>query len=190
MLDFSAPENGELVVKRTIEHFGRLDVLVNNAGSMGLTSPEDPDSYDLYKQLTAVNMDAMVRATLAAVAELKRNRGNLLFVSSIASQKAFTKAYAYCMTKAAMTSFAKCVAHDLAPHVRVNVVSPGPVKTNILGRMGMSEENASEQWSTYTPPLGRIGQSEEIAEAICFLISDRASFIHGHELFIDGGLLI
>lgn len=189
MLDFNEPENGQVAVQKTIEHFSRLDVLVNNAGIFTKTLGDDPASYDTYRQVMAINMDATVRATLAAVEELKRTKGSLLFVSSVASIKPSERGYAYCMSKASMSSFAKCLAIDLAPHVRVNIVSPGPVQTTIFERVGLSKDLAGKLMAN-TTLQGRIGQSEEIAEAICFLVSDKAQFINGHELFIDGGYLI
>lgn len=189
MLDFSEPDNGEVAVKRTIEHFGRLDVLVNNAGIFVKSCGDDPNSYELYRQVMAINTDATVRATLAAVDELKRTKGNLIFVSSVASIKASERGYAYCMSKAAMSMFAKCLAVDLAPHVRVNIVSPGPVHTTIFDRVGLSSQMVKALMSN-TTLLNRIGESDEIAQTIYFLVSDAASFVTGHEMFVDGGYLL
>lgn len=189
VLDFSDPNNGEVAVKRTIEHFGRLDVLVNNAGIFVRSCGDDPNTYDLYRQVMTINTDATVRATLAAIEELKRTKGNLIFVSSVASIKASERGYAYCMSKAAMSMFAKCLAVDLAPHVRVNVVSPGPVQTSIFERVGMSSQMAGKLMS-HTTLLDRIGESDEIAQTIYFLVSDAASFVTGHEMFVDGGYLL
>lgn len=189
MLDFSVPENGEVAVRKTIEHFGRLDVLVNNAGIFVKSEGNDPKTYDIYRKVMTINTDATVCATLAAVEELKRTKGNLLFVSSVASIKPSERGYAYCMSKAAMSSFAKCLAIDLAPDVRVNIVSPGPVQTPIFERVGLKEDLVAHLMA-YTTLQGRIGQSEEVAESIYFLASEKASFINGHELFIDGGYLI
>lgn len=189
VLDFNVPENGELAVKRTIEEFHRLDVLVNNAGIFNRSDCNDPKSYDLYRQVMTINMDATVKATLAAVEHLRRARGHLIFVSSVASVKPSSKGFAYCASKAAMSSFAKCLAIDLAPEVSVNIVSPGPVKTSIFESVGLSAEVAGQVMANTTLKQ-RVGSIEEIAESIYFLASERSSFIHGHELFIDGGYLI
>lgn len=189
VLDFSKPENGEVAVKKTIEHFGRLDALINNAGIFIRSCGNDPSTYDAYREVMAINTDATVKATLAAVEELKRVKGTLIFVSSVASIKSSEKGYAYCMSKAAMSSFAKCLAIDLAPHVRVNIVSPGPVLTPIFDRVGLSKQMV-EVGMSVTTLQERIGQSEEIANTIAFLISDEASFVNGHEMFVDGGYLL
>ena len=189
ILDFAIATNGEVAVKKTIDHFGRLDVLVNNAGIFVRTIGDDPTTYEMYRQTLTINTDATVSATLAAVGELKKNKGQLIFVSSVASIKPSERGYAYCMSKAAMSMFAKCLAVDLAPDVRVNVVSPGPVDTTIFERVGLTSQMARQVMKS-TTLQERIGEPEEIAKTIYFLISDGGSFIHGHELFIDGGYLI
>lgn len=189
VLDFSDASNGEVAVLKTVEHFGRLDVLVNNAGIFTKTLGTDPKTYDVYKEVMNINTDATVRATLAAVEHLKKSDGNLIFVSSVASVKASEAGYAYCMSKAAMSIFAKCLAIDLAPNVRVNIVSPGPVLTPIFGRIGLNDEIVKKLMDS-TTLQNRIGTSEEIASAIAYLISDEASFVNGHEMFIDGGYLL
>lgn len=189
VLDFNNPDNGEVAVKKTIEHFGRLDVLVNNAGIFIKSSGDDPNTYDSYRQVMAINTDATVRTTLAGVEHLKKSNGNLIFVSSVASIKPSERGYAYCMSKAAMSIFAKCLAIDLAPNVRVNIVSPGPVQTPIFGRVGLTAEMVRALMSN-TTLQNRIGESEEIASTIYFLISEGASFVNGHELFVDGGYLL
>lgn len=189
MLDFSVPANGKLAVDKTVEHFGQLDVLVNNAGMYLPTDGRDPETFDTYRQVMTINMDATVQASLAAVEHLKKTRGNMIFVSSVGAFKPSASCYAYCMSKAAMSSFAKCLAVDLSPNIRVNIVSPGPVKTSIMERIGLDPEAVAKVTATATLQQ-RNGTTEEIAETIYFLASDKSSFIHGHELFIDGGYLL
>lgn len=135
-------------------------------------------------------MDATVRATLAAEQYLRESKGNLVFVSSAASVKPSANAYAYCMSKAAMSSFAKCLAIDWAPDVRINIVSPGPVGTSIFKTIGLNDIETIKRLMDCTTLQDRIGTSEEIAKAIAFLISDDASFVHGHEMFVDGGYML
>lgn len=136
-----------------------------------------------------VNTDATVKASLAAVEHLRKTKGSLVFVSSVASTKPSASGYAYCMSKAAMSIFAKCLAIDLSPDIRVNVVSPGPVRTPIFERIGLTDQVVTSLMSV-TTLQNRVGESEEIAAAIGFLVSSEASFITGHELVIDGGYTI
>lgn len=189
VLDFNNPDNGALAVKKTIEHFGRLDVLVNNAGIFTKTSSLQPSSYDSYRQVMNINIDSTVKATLEAVEHIKKVNGNIVFVSSVASIKATDSCYAYAMSKAAMSIFSKSLAIDLAPNVRVNTVSPGPVLTPIFDRVGLNAQMVESIMGVSTLQ-NRVGQSDEIAKTIAFLISDDASFINGHEMFVDGGYLL
>lgn len=189
VLDFHDPNNGKVAVEKTIEHFGRLDALINNAGIFVKSDVTSTTAYDDYREVMTVNIDATMKATLAAVGELRKAKGNLIFVSSVASVKPSERGYAYCMSKAAMSSFAKCLAIDLAPDVRVNICSPGPVVTPIFERIGFTEDMAKKFMATSTLQ-NRLGEVEEIANSIYFLMSDENAFMHGHELFIDGGYLI
>lgn len=193
VLDFSEPNNGRVAVEKTIETFGRLDALVNNAGIFDQTPGDNPNTYETYRKLMTINMDASVQCSLAAVEHLKRTNGNMIFVSSVASVKVHPQSYAYCMSKASMSMFAKCLAVDLAPNVRVNIVSPGPIKTEIMQRgerkISIDPDMMSKVMKD-TTLQERIGLSEEVAEAVYFLVADTGSFINGHELFIDGGYML
>jgi len=189
VLDFSDASNGKVAVEKTLEHFGRLDVLVNNAGTFARTIGDDAESYQSYRRVMSVNLDSTVSATLAAIDALKKTQGQVIFISSTASTKAHEKAYAYCASKAAMTMFAKCLAIDLATQVKINVVSPGPVRTEIFKTIGLSRELAGHVMAPTTLE-GRTGEPEEIAEVVHFLLTPSAKFITGHELFVDGGYLL
>ena len=192
VLDLSEPTNGKVAVERTVEHFGRLDVLVNNAGAFMKTSGSDSmASYENYKRVMSINLDAAVCATLAAVEPLKRSgNGQVIFVSSTASVKPHENSFAYGASKAAMSMLAKCLAVDFAklePAIRVNTVSPGPVMSDIYKSVGVPPEVACLLMGP-TTLSGRIGQPREVAEAVLYLLG--AEFVSGHELFIDGGYLL
>lgn len=189
MLDFNDPENGQLAVEKTVEHFGRLDILVNNAGIFTKCAVSEPNTYETYRQIMTINTDATVKASLAAVEPLKKTKGAMIFVSSVASMKPSEKGFAYCMSKASMTIFAKCLAIELAPEIKVNIVSPGPVLTPIFERVGLSMDLVPTLMNDSTLQH-RVGLPEEIASAIYFLVSDGGSFINGHDLIIDGGYLL
>lgn len=186
VLDFRKAENGELAVRRTVEHFGRLDVLINNAGILKNTLYNGPGTYETYKETMDINVDAAVRASLAACGPLKKTNGCLMFTSSVGGSKPHADVYAYCMSKAALSMLAKCLAVDLAPHVRVNIVSPGPVKTELMEEAGMTADMMGSLLGSATL-RGTVGECREVAALFYFLASDDSSFINGQEIFIDGG---
>lgn len=186
--DLSNPDNGELVINKTVDHFGKLDVLVNNAGVYFKTHSADKSSYELYRTTMKINCDSVIKTTMEAIPHLEKSGGNIVFVSSVASVKPSANGYAYRMTKAAISSYAKCLAVDLAPKIRVNIVSPGPVATPLFDKVGINKE-ALNRTTGPSILLGRVGESGEIAKAIYFLASDEATFVNGAELFVDGGYL-
>jgi NAD(P)-dependent dehydrogenase (short-subunit alcohol dehydrogenase family) len=126
----------------------------------------------------------------AAVGHLMVAKGSVVNVSSVTGLRAFPGVLAYCVSKAGVDQLTRCAALELAPHgVRVNAVNPGVVVTNLHRRSGYDEEKyaAFLERSKSTHPLGRAGEPEEIAELICFLASERAGWITGETISIDGG---
>uniref|UniRef100_UPI00358FF0E5 uncharacterized oxidoreductase YxbG-like isoform X2 n=1 Tax=Myxine glutinosa TaxID=7769 RepID=UPI00358FF0E5 len=133
---------------------------------------------------------AVFQLTQLCVPHLVKSKGNIVNVSSVNGQRAFAGVLTYCMSKAALDHFTRCVALDLAPkQVRVNAVSPGVIVTELHQRAGLSDEALVEflERSKRTHALGRPGQPSEVAEAIAFLASDLASNITGVTLPVDGG---
>jgi len=177
------------LIKRTIDKFGRIDVLVNAAGMLTMGSVED-SSLDDYDLLMDVNVRSIVQLTKLAIPHLLSTKGTIVNVSSVNGTNSFAGVAYYCMSKSALDQFTKCLALELAPKgVRVNAVNPGVIVTNVHRRAGMSGE-AYEQFlkrSETTHALGRVGTTEEAAQAIYFLASNQSSFTTGHLLAVDGG---
>lgn len=188
MADLTDLDEAENLVSKTVDHFGKLDVLVNNAGVWTKTHAAQMASFSTYKSTMAINCDAVVKITLAAVSHLEKTDGNIVFTSSIASTRPSYSSYAYRMSKAAVTAFAKSLAVDVAPKIRVNIVSPGPVSTPLFQKAGIRDEDLRKKSGEKTL-LGRVGETEEVAKAIFYLASEEASFVNGAELFVDGGYL-
>lgn len=179
----------ERIINDTIKHFGKLDVLVNNAGKGSFGGIESTNVEQL-DDLMELNVRAVYALTVLAVPHLLKTKGNIVNVSSVAGLRSTKGALAYSMTKSALDQFTKCVALDLAPKgVRVNSVNPAVIKTNFLTNLGLQDEQQSEflEKQSGTHPLGRVGTSEEVADGIAFLASDRATFVTGTLLAIDGG---
>lgn len=188
-MDLSSGEQvSRSLVAAALERFGRLDVLVNNAGITALTKFDEPDQcVQLYHKIIATNMHAAVYLCLAAFPALRETRGSIVNVSSILDDKPAKFKFAYCMSKAAITMLTKCLANDFAPHVRVNCVSPGPVASSILDDLGIGIDERKLN-AANTTLVRRIGEPEEVAKMIVYLSSrDKAAFITGSRVLVDGG---
>lgn len=179
----------EQIIKQTIEHFGKLDVLVNNAGRGAMGSIETT-SLAQYDEIMDLNVRSVYHLTMLAVPHLLKTKGNIVNVSSVAGLRSFTNFLSYCVSKSALDQFTKCVALELGTRgVRVNSVNPAVIASNFHYNIGMSEEAYKNylEGAKATHALGRIGQPLEVAEGIAYLASDRASFVTGTLLAIDGG---
>ncbi|CAG2174574.1 unnamed protein product, partial [Oppiella nova] len=168
------------------------DVLVNNAGIVGLTDIEESGVDVKVKDILETNVHSVVLLCHLAVPHLIQSVGNVVSVSSVASTKPHSTFFGYCMAKSCVDILTKCLAIDLGPKgVRVNAVNPAVIKTNIF-EAGFGLDVETTQQVIYrdceqTYPLQRPGNPEEVAEAIAFLSSDEASFISGATLEVDGG---
>lgn len=187
--DLSRTGEAERVVEQTVKAVGGIDVLVNAAGHIATGSIEDT-TLEAWDTMLNINLRAVFYLMQKAVPSLIQRRGNIVNVSSVTGTRAFPGVLAYCVSKAGVDQLTRCAALELASKgVRVNAVNPGVVVTEIHKRGGMSEEQyeAFLERSKQTHPLGRVGQTNEIAELVFFLASDRASWITGSTYSIDGG---
>jgi NAD(P)-dependent dehydrogenase (short-subunit alcohol dehydrogenase family) len=187
--DVTREEDVRRAVDGTVAAFGGLDVVVCAAGVIGTGSVETT-SPALWDEMMAVNVRSVFRLVQLAVPALVARKGNVVVVSSVNGQRAFPNVLAYCCSKAAVDQLVMCASLELAPKgVRINSVNPGVTRTNLHRRSGMSEADyaAFVERSRTTHPIGRIGEPEEVADAILFLASDRAAMITGNCVFVDGG---
>ena len=177
------------IVEDTVARFGGLDILVNAAGIIG-TGTLESTSQQQWREMMAISVDAVFALMQLALPHIQKRTGNIVNVSSVTGLRAFPGVLAYCVSKAAADQLTRCAALELAPAgVRVNGVNPGVVETNLHRRGGMNEEAyaAFLEHSRTTHPLGRVGQPQEVAEAILFLASAKAAWLTGLNLSIDGG---
>ena len=176
-------------ISETIEHLGRIDVLVNAAGIIKSGNIEDT-SLDEWDKMLNINLRCVFYMMQKCVPHLVETKGNIVNVSSVTGPRAFPNVLAYCVSKAGVDQLTRCAALELAPKgVRVNAVNPGVVVTNLHKRSGMDEKKyeAFLQHSTTTHPIGRVGSPDEVAELIMFLASDKAGWITAATYEIDGG---
>ena len=187
--DVTADDTPARVVGEAVARFGGLDVLVNAAGIIG-TAPTDQTPDELFDRMMAINVRAPFRMMREAFPHLRERRGAVVNVSSVNGLRAFAGVAVYCSSKAALDHLTRCAALDWAPHgVRVNCVNPGVTVTNLHRRGGMDETRyaAFLERAKETHPLGRPGQADEIADAVLFMASDKATWITGDTMAVDGG---
>jgi NAD(P)-dependent dehydrogenase (short-subunit alcohol dehydrogenase family) len=175
------------LVEQTIERFGRLDVAVNNAGTEGQLAPITEQSSTNYEDTFAVN----VLGTLLSLKHemrvmLEQGAGSIINLSSVAGQVGMPGASVYVASKHAVEGLTKSAALEGAPAgVRVNSVAPGPVATDMLDRfVGRNEETKAGFLSTI--PARRAATPDEIAQTIVFLASDKARYLNGQNIAVDG----
>jgi NAD(P)-dependent dehydrogenase (short-subunit alcohol dehydrogenase family) len=179
----------EAIVAAAVTAFGGLTTLVNAAGIIGSGTIENTTD-GAWDEMLDVNLRAPFRVMRAAAAALIASKGSVVNVSSVTGLRAFPGVLAYCVSKAGLDQLTRCAALEMAPHgVRVNAVNPGVTISNLHRRSGMNEDAyaAFLERSKQTHPLGRAGEPEEIADLIWFLASDRAGWITGETISIDGG---
>lgn len=169
--------------------FGRIDVLFANAGIARFQpfGEIEESSFDEHFNVNVKGLFFTVQSALPLIPA----GGSILLTASVVSKKGFSGASVYSATKAAVRSFGRTLATELAERgIRVNTLSPGPVATPLFAKMGLPEDAIGQMHKNMTRgvALKRMGTSEEIARAALFLSSDDASLIVGAELFADGGL--
>ena len=196
--DVTAADSPDLLAKAARDSFGGLTTLVNAAGIIASGTIEDTADAD-WDQMIDINLRApfrLMRAVTPMLIAARQAAGapaaapSVVNVSSVTGLRAFPGVLAYCVSKAGVDQLTRCAALELAPHgVRVNAVNPGVVVTNLHRRSGFDEEKyaAFLERSRSTHPLGRPGEPDEIAELIWFLASERAGWITGETMAIDGG---
>ncbi|XP_034115477.1 uncharacterized oxidoreductase TM_0325-like [Drosophila albomicans] len=187
--DMNKESDVEQIVAATIKQFGKLDVLVNNAGIIELGSIENT-SVEQYDRLMNTNVRAVYQLSILATPELIKTKGNIVNISSVNGIRSFPGVLAYNISKAAIDQFTRCAALELAPKgVRVNAVNPGVIITELQKRGGLNDEAYAKfvERAKETHALGRPGEAREVATAIAFLASDEASFSTGISLPVDGG---
>ncbi len=179
---------GAAWVSAAVRRFGGLDGLVNAAGVMvgGGLLDLAPAEWD---RMMDTNLRAMYLLTRAAAPELIRRKGAVVNISSVAGPRPYANLMGYVVSKAGVDAFTRCAALDLAPHgVRVNALNPGVVVTELQTALGaVADYPAFLERSKSTHPLGRVGQPEEIAALVLFLLGDEAAWITGATVPIDGG---
>jgi NAD(P)-dependent dehydrogenase (short-subunit alcohol dehydrogenase family) len=184
-VDITSQQQVERLMALAVSRFGKLDVLVNNAG-VGLNQPLLATTLEQWEHVLRVNLTGtFLCAQAAARVMVKQRSGRIVNVASISGQRGGQGRAAYGASKAGVILLTRVMAVELAPHgVRVNAISPGPVVTEMSNG---THTPATRQAYHDRIPLGRYGEQQEIAAAALFLASTESSFVNGHTLNVDGG---
>src|SRR6266498_2777795 len=184
--DVAEAADVQRIFAETKKAFGRLDVLVNNAGVYEFAPLENVTEENFHKQFN-LNVLGLILASQAAVRLFDAAGGNIVNISSIASIKGFPDGAIYSGTKGAVDAITRSLAAELGPRkIRVNAIRPGMVETEGTHSAGIAESEMRKQVEAQTP-LGRIGQPRDIAGAVVFLASADSSWITGETFVISGG---
>lgn len=185
-MDVSRREEIRGAVRAAVRHYGRIDLLVNNAG-IGAPSPAERVTEEDFDATLAVNLKGtFFTAQEVGRVMIRQRSGRIVNIGSQAGAVALPTESVYCMTKAAVSHLTRCLALEWAPHgITVNCVAPTFIETP--GTRRWLDDRAFRASVVKRIPLGRVGRPEEVAEPVVFLCSDRASLVTGATLLVDGG---
>lgn len=187
--DIAQADTATRAVAKAIDHGGGLDILANIAGIFPTARIEETTDA-LYADTIAANLTGTMIFCRAAFAVLRERSGAIVNMSSTAARFPTPGLSAYAAAKAGVEAFTRTLAAEGAPHIRVNAVSAGPTRTETVDALMASDTTGAVHAVTSVLPLGRLAEPREIAEAILFLASSRASFITGQILHANGGGLM
>jgi len=183
--------SAQYVVEETINHFGQLDILVNNVGGATLNQRIEDCNLESFREAFSLNIDSVFCMTTHSIPYLTETRGSIINMSSVLGSRPVEGLGAYSASKAAVEMLTKTCALELAPkNIRVNCVAPTATQTEFHVNAGMTQEQANEYYKkcASTHPLGRVCQAEDVAKAVLFLAE--TDYITGAVLPVDGGRLL
>lgn len=191
--DISIITDAQRLVEETVNKWGRLDVLCNNAG-VGLLRTVEETSAEEWRNLLSINLDGAFHCSKFAIPAMRRTgKGSIINIASVASFVGFLADAAYCTSKGGLLMLTRQMALDYArENIRVNAICPGFIHTYQLEQYLGQKPDPEAAWAEVLAhhPLGRIGMPEEVAAAAVFFASDESSFVTGAHLAVDGGLLV
>lgn len=186
--DVSKAEDVKAMISKTISAFGRLDYAFNNAGIEGNNGTTQECTEENWDKTIGINLKGLWLCMKYEIPEIsKQGKGVIINCASIAGLVGFPGLPAYVASKHGVIGLTKTSALECAKHgIRVNAVCPGAIKTAMIDRITGNKKEVEEQFAAMEP-IGRLGQPEEVANAVLWLCSDEASFVTGHAMAVDGG---
>ena len=185
-LDVSEQEQVSEMVDRVIVEFGTVDVLIYCAGIL-IASPFGNMTYELWRKMMSVNLDGAFFTCKSVIPNmLQNNGGRIIFISTNTTINGGGSTVAYPASKAGLEGFAKQLLNEyLSKGINVNIISPAVIDTDLLRERYPTDEMIEEYGKKL--PVKRTGKTEDVANAVVFLASDKSSYICGHNLLVDGG---
>ena len=188
--DVSQPAAVQQAIAQTLDRYGRIDAIHNNAGIPGPSKPLHETSEEDWDEVLRVNLKSVYLTTRYGHDALCKSRGTILNTSSLVGEIGQSNHAAYVAAKGAMNSLTKAMALDLAPHgIRVNAVCPAGVQTPMLRQWAADQPNAADiaAYLDAIHPLGPCPEGDVIADACVYLLSPKARFVTGHIMHVSGG---
>ncbi len=186
--DVSNTEQVEDMVRKVVDRWGQVDVLVNNAGIYPFKALDDMERAD-WNKVISVNLDSAFNLTKAVLPHMKKKGGSIVNIASIAGTTVGYQMLAhYSASKAGMLGFTKAAALELAKYkIRVNAIAPGAIRTPTVEQV---MDDATLKQTIESIPWKRMGTAEDIGKATAFLASDDSDYVTGQLLIVDGGLTV
>jgi NAD(P)-dependent dehydrogenase (short-subunit alcohol dehydrogenase family) len=184
--DVSQKEDVEKMVAETVKKYGKLDIIVNNAGIL-FTAPVEETTEEMWDKLLAVNVKGLFFCAQAAAKEMKKQKkGKIINISSIAAIGGQAGLCAYSSTKGAVLPITRVFALELAPYnIQVNAILPGTTDTG-MAKAAMADPEWTRQ-VTAGIPMGRLGRTQDLLGAVLYFASDDSNYCTGQTLIVDGG---
>ncbi len=187
--DVASQEDWSRIIDDVLATYGRLDIVVNNAGILDIAAIGDDHALDGLRRQLDVNVVGCFMGTQLGVRAMRAagNGGAIINISSVAGKVGFRASATYSATKGAVKLMTKSVALECADQgIRVNSVHPGIIQTNMAAQ-GLEHNSANAEAILASIPAGRLGDPRDIANCVLFLASDEAGYVNGAELVVDGG---
>lgn len=189
-MDVSKTSEIKNMIGTTLQSYGKLDVLFNNAGIEGASADITSYPEDIFDRVISINLKGVWLGMKYAIPEMLKNKGgSIINTTSVAGLVGFPAMSAYCASKGGIVQLTKTVALEYAKQrIRVNAIAPGVIRTPMVERFTGGQPEM-EKALVQSEPIGRLGDPEEIAAVALFLASDESSFVTGHILAADGGFV-
>lgn len=189
--DISKQETNENMIKKAIEVTGRIDILVNNAGIAGHSEPITETTNEDWNRILEVNLNGPMYAIRAAVTEMlkQENGGNIVSIASVAGIKGCRSSIAYSVAKHGLVGLCEHTAYSyMHKGIRCNIVCPGAIRTGMTSNPELESEFGRSRILSGMDSQFVFGETNDIANAVTFLASDRSKFINGATIVVDGGI--